>query len=207
LKGSVQAAISRPYADEFRSLTDNQPLLQQVAKMTGGKVLTGVPERDELWRREGIEMPVATKPIWLVFALSGIGIFLLDVAVRRVRIDIVGMARAVGKGFQAGKVKAATQMDALQKARQVAQEQMARRADRGTTGAVDASAPPAPGVAKVKFEAPKGTVHKKDVQIAVGGDQPRPAAKPGEKKETTKEEGMSRLMQAKRRARDEMTEE
>jgi Ca-activated chloride channel family protein len=41
LEGSVQAAVTRPFADEFRALTDNAPLLRQVASMTGGRVLDG----------------------------------------------------------------------------------------------------------------------------------------------------------------------
>jgi len=211
VEGSVQAAISKPFADEFRSLTDNQPLAQQIAKMTGGQVLTGNPERDDLWRREGVTMPVATKPIWLAFALFGIGVFLLDVAVRRVRIDLVGMAKAMAGGFKAGRVKAGVQMDALRQAREAAKAAMARRAERPTVGGAEGEVPPAPapGVAKTKFEATPQQVRRRDAgPIAVGDAPAKPMGTPGAKKtEVSKDEGMSRLMKAKKRAQDEMTDE
>ncbi|MBY0308841.1 MAG: glutamine amidotransferase, partial [Phycisphaerales bacterium] len=38
VRGAVQAAIIRPFADEYRALRDNAQLLEQVAKRTGGRV-------------------------------------------------------------------------------------------------------------------------------------------------------------------------
>lgn len=217
IEGSVQAAISRPFADEFRALSDNQPLLQQVASMTGGRVLTGDPERDDLWRREGLKMPVATKPIWLAFALVGIGVFLMDVAVRRVRIDIPAMAQAVLVAFQAGKGRATGQMDALRTAREAARAQMLKRGEAVKEGmaagerAAGIPVAPSPATAKVKFEASPERVRRKESgPVAVGGEpqQPAPGAAPAAgKPAANKEEGMNRLMQAKKRARDEMTDD
>ncbi len=199
LEGSVQAAVTRPFADEYRALTDNTPLLQQVAAMTGGRVLTGNEVRDDLWRREGLTLPVATFPIWLSFAMAGIGVFLLDVGVRRVRIDIPAMARAVVGLMSRSKEKAGQQMDSLRAAREGAKAQIARRA-RAADGA-------APEVASVKFEATKEQL-KATGPVAIGGPEPAPAKpaappKPGQ----PKDEGLSRLKQAKQRARDEMKDE
>jgi uncharacterized membrane protein len=210
VEGSVQAAISRPFADEFRATTDNAPLLQQVAKMTGGRVLSGVPTNDDLWSREGVKMPVATKPVWLAFALAGITLFLLDVAVRRVRIDIPAMARAVARGFSASRARAGQQIGALQKAREAAREQMAKRGagqeavDPATlrTAATQASA-------KVKFEAAPDRIRKRDASPVIEGGTGSGPAKPApaaQKKDVPKEEGLSRLMQAKKRAREDMDE-
>jgi uncharacterized membrane protein len=222
MEGSVQAAVTKPFADEFRALTDNTPLLQQVAAMTGGKVLTGDPSKDEVWRAEGIKFPVATTPIWLVVALTGIGVFLMDVGVRRVRIDIPGIARAMQKAVKGGKLKAGQQMESLRAAREVAQRAIAERgkAPAGGEGGKDAGAPvvtassvapPSAATAKVKFEAPTGKVAKKQVgPIALGGE---PEAKPdvakaaAAKAQVSKEEGMSRLMKAKKRAQDDMKDE
>lgn len=213
VKGSVQAAVSRPFADEFRALSDNGPLLQQVARLTGGRVLNGQPEQDDLWTRDGVTMPVATTPVWMAFALAGIGLFLMDVAVRRVRIDVPAMARAVARGFSASRMKAGQQIDALQKARQAARAQMDKR---GAGETVDAAAaamrtasaqPASPATAKVKFEAARDQVRKRDAAPVVEGGPaaPKPAAA-GPKKEVPKEEGLSRLMQAKKRAREDMDE-
>ncbi len=217
IEGSVQAAVTKPFADEFRALTDNTPLLQQIAAMTGGKVLDGDPQKDQVWRPEGIKFPVATTPIWLVFAIVGIGMFLMDVGVRRVRIDIPGMARALQKAVKGSRQKAGQQMDSLRAAREAAQRVIAERGKGGHTGAIPPTergqepissqsvAAPSAATAKVKFEAPKGRVGKKDAPIALGGEPESKVEKkaPG-KAEPTKEEGMSRLMQAKKRAQDEM---
>lgn len=92
LEGAVQAAVTRPYADEFRSMRTNRPLLQQVAAITGGRVLTGDPAAAMLWARDGLPMPVALRSVWLAFLIAGVGVFLADVGIRRVRID----PRAIG---------------------------------------------------------------------------------------------------------------
>lgn len=228
IEGSVQAAVTRPFADEFRALTDNQPLLQRVASMTGGRILTGDPARDDLWRREGIVMPVAMTPIWLAFALVGIAIFLVDVGVRRVRIDIPAMARALRRGMETRREKHGAQMGALQEARAKAQAAMAARSSAaGGAGGGGAAAGAGAGTvtipalagagvaaataatAKIKFEASADRVRKHAPEpVAVGG--PDESRKPTPGKPTpqiTKEEGLSRLMQAKKRAQDEMKDD
>lgn len=220
MEGSVQAAVTKPFADEFRALKDNSPLLQQVASMTGGKVLEGIADKDKVWRPEGVKFPVATTPIWLVFAMTGIGVFLVDVGVRRVRIDIPGMARALQKGMKGGKLKAGQQMDALRVAREAAQRAIAERGKAPAGGGGDQQAPvvtsqtvapPTAATAKVKFEAPAGRVGKKQTgPIALGGEAEKKAdagKKEEPKKEVGKDEGMSRLMKAKKRAQDDMKDE
>lgn len=87
LEGSAQAATTRPYADEFRALKTNSPLLRQVAAITGGRILTGDPTQADLWNRAELVMPVALTPAWLAFLIAGVAVFLTDVGIRRVRID------------------------------------------------------------------------------------------------------------------------
>src|ERR1051325_4949226 len=90
---------------------------------------------------------------------------------------------------------------------------MSRRAERGAAGGmVEADVPPpvAPEVARAKFEASPERVRRKDAgPIAVGDVQPKPVAGAagGSKKDVSKDEGMSRLMKAKKRAQEEMTDE
>ncbi len=212
LEGTVQAAVTRPFADEFRALSDNTPLLQQVAAMTGGQVLTGDPLRDELWRRDGLTMPVTTIPYWLVFACVAIGMFLVDVGVRRVRIDLPAMARAFVAAISLGRVKAGQQMDSLRAAREAARAKMADRAK--VTADHSAPAQPSPltaeakAAASVKFEASAEQLKRKPAAVALGGEPEAPARKPeSPKQDVPKEEGLSRLMKAKKRAQDEMQEE
>jgi hypothetical protein len=218
LEGSAQAAITRPFADEYRTLEDNTPLLTQVAEMTGGRVFSDwETTMHDLWSREGVKMPVATRSIWLLVAVLGLGLFLVDVGVRRVRIDIPMMWHATLALFAKGKVKGGEQLGSLKAAREQAKKQIAQRAATTLTPAeleaqARAAAKAAVSTAKVKFEASPDALKKPAAPVALGGadvrpqplrDKPRPtdAPKPG-----GEGEGMSRLLKAKQKARGEMEE-
>ncbi|MFZ4575576.1 MAG: glutamine amidotransferase [Phycisphaerales bacterium] len=221
LEGTVQAAISRPFADEYRTLEDNTPLLAQVAEMTGGRVLTGDPKSDRLWTREGLKMPVATEPIWLYVALIGMGLFLMDVGVRRVRVDLRAMSQGVLALFGKGKTNEGGQMAGLKAARAQAQ---ARMTDRGAgQGAAELTAEAKRAVAeaekkaretaKVKFEARPDQLKKPTTDVALGGADAQPQilkskARPSDDKAAPPApgEGMSRLLKAKKKAQDDMQE-
>lgn len=199
LEGSVQAAINRPFADEFRSVRDNVGLLEQARALTGGRVIGTDPRRADLWSREGLTMPVATRPIWLAAALAGAALFLVDVGVRRVRVDPPAIARAVRRVLTPGRARAA-QTEALRRAREQARERLEQR----SKAEPPAYVPPAE-VASRTFEATRGA--------AVGevftprAEPPRPAAaRPEAGVEAAGEEGMSRLLRAKRRAREQKEE-
>lgn len=204
IEGSVQAAVSRPFADEFRALESNLTLLRQVASATGGRVLDRNPQQDDPWRREGLEMPVALRPIWLAVLIGGITLFLADVGIRRVRIEPRQVVLAVAGLFGRAKVvkRDESQAVSLRQARAKAQSRM-----RGAGEAQDGAAP----VASRKFEAAKdapavtgpvalsGEAEKPQIS---GLSKPKPAVKKDEE-----EGGMSRLMQAKRRAQEELKDE
>ncbi len=225
-EGSVQAAIIKPFADEFRALEDNAAVLRQVAQITGGRVLGEDPLTAELWSREGLTMPVSTRSIWLLVTLTGIGLFLLDVAIRRVRLDVAKAFVAIRRGAHRSKEKAGAQLSGLHAARAKAQAQMAGRvapsqqdADIARAGGSAHASDPKTAQqarkqqAKRKFEASdedrKRAVSK---PIALGGEA-EPGVKPAKKRpvdtnETQQEEqGMSRLLKAKQRAREEMTDD
>lgn len=223
-EGSVQAAVTRPFADEYRTLRDNSALLVQVAKLTGGRVLRDDPRVADLWSREGLTMPVATKPIWLAVAISGIALFLMDVGARRVRVDLVAIGAAIRRGMRGRTSAAGQQMGSLREARDRAKEAMAARAQaKGGRADQDGPAPVPidPGAAKavrsVKFEASEddlAKLKKRKGGVAVdvtgadgpdGGGAPK-ATKPGQPSPTA-DEGMSRLLKAKKRAQDEMSQD
>ena len=192
-EGTVQAAVERPFADEFRALRDNAPLLTQIAEMTGGRVVTDLRDREQadFWRRAGLTMPVATRPIWLEVALIGLIVFLLDVAVRRVRIDLNAIRRSAVGAFTTSQKAAGDQLGALQAARAKS------RATRTASGESRRG---------VKFEASADQVARGAGPVTSapgeGATIERKSAKKDEPADEG-EEGMSRLMRAKRRARDE----
>lgn len=208
LEGTIQASVSHPFADEFRALKDNAPLLEQVAAMTGGQELTDDPATSNPWRREGLNMPVATRPIWLAVALAAIGLFLTDVAVRRVRIDIPAMTRAVGRTFKKSKAGASVRADSLRAVREQARQKM--DGARAESAATDQPAAMTPAASSAKFEATAEQAAQKTGPVALGGEAEAPGTKPKPaeaKPKAAEEEGMSRLRQAKKRAKDEFGDE
>lgn len=219
-QGSVQAAITKPFSDEFRALRSNRALLEQVARLTGGRVLERDPRLDNLWTREGLTMPVSLQPIWLAVTLVGIGLFLMDVAIRRVRIDVPGIWKATIGLFARSRQKAGEQVENLKAARERARQRMVeasrvsdQRAEAGGGGGAGASVPMAPtseATRKVKFEASAEELRAAKGQSAVSPIEPSRVVE--KKKQPDKpaepgEAGMSRLLKAKKRAQDEMSDE
>lgn len=213
-RGNVQAAVTRPFADEFRSLRDNAPLLEQVAQETNGRVLTGDPKRDELWSRENIRVPVSLQTIWLGVALAAVTLFLADVAVRRVRIDVLAMARGLRRAFGKGSQAAGQQIDNLKAAREKARRQIDASARDRSDGA-PAPKPLAPDASKkVKFEASAAELRAAKKAGSGAVTEFRQAAAPVIEKSAAKgdgtgaeEQGMSRLLKAKKRAKDEIEDQ
>ncbi|QKK07234.1 MAG: VWA domain-containing protein [Planctomycetota bacterium] len=225
IEGSVQAAIVKPFADEYRALEDNAALLQQVAEMTGGRVLSTDPSTADLWSRAGLTMPVSTQAIWLPTAIVGIGLFLLDVAIRRVRLDVLKAYYAVRRGLRQGKQQAGASMEGLQAARAKAQQRITsggagpsaesqdRDISRGTGHTQPADPKATQAVAKKKFEATDAQVRAAGKgKIALGGEAESPEQVKRRKNEQRpaageEEQGMSRLLKAKQRAKDEMQDD
>ncbi len=195
VEGSVLFAISRPFADEFRVLEDNTPLLEQVRQMTGGRLLPESPTTADLFNRENMKMPVATRAIWLIVAVLSIGMFLMDVAVRRVRIDPEMISAGIARLFKGQKQVASQQIDTLKMARDKARRGIESRAsEKAASG--------------VKFEASEDQLRRAkmptETSVAAGApielkaDKKTDAGAPGEG------DGMSRLLKAKKRAQDDI---
>lgn len=216
-EGNLQAAVTRPFADEYRMLQDNFPLLKLVAERTGGRVITGPPDKADLWSRAGLTMPVATRPIWITVALIAIGLFLTDVAVRRVRFEPREIAAAVRRGLGKGRHRAGEQMAGLKQARERAQKRIATPGtpdgDKAARAAAAAQAKADRATAGAKFEATADELAKSKKNQAIPTDDPREArraaAAPGDSAEKPRDEegGLSRLKRAKQRAQDEFDED
>jgi hypothetical protein len=191
-RGSVQAAIVKPPAAERRTLTSNAALLQRVAQATGGRVLTGDATVDDLFSRESMPRALASRSIWLPLALLALGVFLTDVAIRRVRIDRESLAGLAQKFTRRERDKSEAQVGALRAAREKAKERTSQPATPAQTAAR-------------KFEAPAPTLSKSATPDEVQLDTAKPAFKPDlapaqESASSDEDGGMSRLLQAKRRA-------
>ena len=92
---TTNAIVSVPFAPEFRDLTDNAPLLEEVSRITGGRVLPSDPNLANLYDEAGLAFPRTHLPLVQPLLLAWIVLFLLDVAVRRVVLDVRAAVRRV----------------------------------------------------------------------------------------------------------------
>ena len=194
IEGSAQAAVTRPFADEFKALETNLPLLKQVASITGGRELPADPTLADLWSRTGLDMPVALTPAWLLFAIIGIGIFLLDVAVRRVRIDPAMIAAFVRRGATKETAKSEASTEAMRMARSRAQSRTGDDRKQQSSRKFEASPERAKTTEPVALsgeeESDKPTIGKPKKTVEKPKDEPV--------------DSLSALRAAKKRARDDM---
>ncbi len=212
-EGNIQAAVTRPYADEFKTLQDNAPLGKLVAEITGGRVVNEDPRLADLWLRTDLKMPIDQRPIWIVVAILSLGMFLFDVAVRRIRFDPQAIAAGVKRGLGQGATQAGQQLGGLKEARQRAQQSIAK-----PPGAASAPAKPGPidaATAKAKFEVDDAELKKSRTNEAVADlsapDKKDRPATTGLSQQTgeppTQEQGLSRLKKARERAQEKFEDE
>ncbi len=196
-RGVVRSAVSRSYADEYRQLQPNPGLLRRVAQQTGGRVLNDAGTGVSLFDNDGLEQPISLRPIWLAFAAISIGLFLCDVAVRRVRIVPAEIFAAVRRQMSKAQEEA-TQIDALRTARERAAVTLKRAAPTAESKSV----------AKTKFEAAPGAQSADPIVSArPPAERPRPTQGAEQKPKAEEGDGMSRLLAAKRRAAGSMESE
>lgn len=191
LEGSVQASITRPFADEYRAMQDNAALLEQVRAMTGGRRLPADPAQIDLWSRQGLVMPFALRSVWMLAAMAALALFLFDVLLRRVRIEPAAIAGATRRLFSRSAGAQATRVDTLLTARRQVRQTL------------DRPPPPPAEEASRKFEADLSRPPAAPGDV-VGGSAPGSAPPAPRSQAQDVQEGISSLLRAKERARREM---
>jgi hypothetical protein len=187
----VQTVVNVPYAPEFDDLTDNAALLAELAETTGGRVLPSDPAKADLFSRAGLEPPKAAIPLTEPLFLAWVVLFLLDVGVRRIAIDVRGIARRLAARIrrQREAVENAT-LAALKKRRDSVRLRLGAQGKDAHAGQ--------------KFVAKDGSADRlPETDLSRPPDKPRPMAqepsdqpaKPAEDARTH----VSRLLDAKRR--------
>jgi len=91
----THSTVTIPFAPEFRDLSDNAPLLAEVSDITGGRILGSDPNRVNLFDYSGLKFPETQLPLLRPLMLIWLALFLLDVAVRRVALDVRAIVRRV----------------------------------------------------------------------------------------------------------------
>lgn len=126
----ANTVVTIPFAPEFRDLSDNAPLLEEISHITGGRVLPNDPNEADLYDRAGLSFPETSLPLLRPLMLIWLALFLLDVAVRRVVLDLRAMVRRV-RGWLTSAVKRGEKdetISRLQARRQKIREQLSARA-------------------------------------------------------------------------------
>ena len=91
----TQTSVTIPFAPEFQDLSDNATLLAEVSDITGGRILSSDPTQANLFDYTGLKFPETQLPMTRLLMLIWLAVFLLDVAVRRVALDVRAVARRV----------------------------------------------------------------------------------------------------------------
>ncbi|MEW6249080.1 MAG: VWA domain-containing protein [Planctomycetota bacterium] len=212
VSGSLRTGVSVAYSPEYAQLRANLPLLEEVRARTTGRLLN-LADPKPVFERGGLAHGEARASIWETLVRWLLVLFLIDVAVRRIAISPAELARKARRlvGEMAGRRRAAEEaavvLTTLRGARErVREEQAARTAV--PTGA-DSETGPAP---TTRFEAPPTAAKAtEDLSRALGGatQQGVPVvARPTAKKPAVSEgEYTSRLLKAKKRAREDLNKQ
>jgi hypothetical protein len=228
LSGQLRTGLAVAYSPEFRDLKSNLPLLHELAGRTGGRVLAP-GSAGNVFDRTGLDKARTRRPIWEDLIRLMLLLFLIDVAVRRIAISPVAVARKVRLwiGDMAGRRRpaeaSAAALSTLKATRQRVQGDMrgpgqaggqaggpagSRSGEAGGGKAGGRSETGEAPSRSARYEAaPSDTRVTEDLSKALGGASAQSApvvARPTRKAPATNEaDYTSRLLQAKRRARGE----
>ncbi len=203
----IFASTSRPAGAELRFFKSNRSRLEQIANLTGGRVLDPrSPTPVSLFDRQAIVASRSIRPLWRQLMFCLLGLFLVDVAVRRIAWDVTAIRRWFGQRvavvtqvLKPRDVQAAATLSALKhRAAQLDQ----RLGPGQQTGQDDAAV-------HRKYDAPPGVSDDQDFAAVIGAaGQPQPEAppKPIDTTPESQPDTTSRLLDVKRRTQQHRTE-
>jgi hypothetical protein len=81
--------VSKSAGLELRSLESDAQRLRELAEATGGRVydLTDPTQAGAIWDRTDLDPVEAAQPLWPILLLWALGVYVLDIATRRVAWD------------------------------------------------------------------------------------------------------------------------
>lgn len=217
LSGQIQTGLSIPYSPEYAELSSNTPLLSELAARTGGRVLTPADART-VFDRASLPRAESRTAMWEDLVRWMLILFLIDVAVRRIAISPIELVRNLRSRIaeMGGRMRPAAAtadaMNSLKATRSRVRDEVTG-AGASAPGATDAgtrrSEAGTPPSRSAKYESAKTDRQvTEDLSKALGGateqDAPvvsRPTRKPTP---TTEADYTSRLLKAKKRAREDM---
>jgi len=196
----THTTVTIPFAPEFRDLSDNAPLLAEVSEISGGRILGSDPNQANLFDYTGLKFPSTQMPLNRPLMFIWLVLFLLDVAVRRVVLDVRAIARKVAVLVRLGQAesKGDQTLERLRLRRRKLRDQLlARSADADAWRRYEADE-------KFKGELPTRQAPPEAKPAGVTKPE-KPASEQTEAQRIAAEQGPShiqRLLKAKRKATD-----
>ncbi|HEV2293585.1 MAG TPA: hypothetical protein VGR35_07000 [Tepidisphaeraceae bacterium] len=212
-EGVLLSGMAVNSSPELRELKSNRAAIDDIATRTGGRILNPWDVQSEaLFTRDGLKVTSSPLPIWDLLIPILLGLILVDVATRRIAWDWLATKKAAAavanrvRSFTTTRqVETRSTLDALARVRTEGTDRL--RTDEATPvkpPAVPATPRPSPSA---KFEA-RGAAVEGDISKVVGGATDKPIPKAPKKTEPkgapAVSGGMSSLMEAKRRARQQI---
>ena len=216
VSGTLQTGVSVAFSPEYRELETNEALLAEIAERTGGRVLepAGAPAAFDTGSLRPAE---ARRPVWEFLIRWMLLLFLLDVAVRRLAVNPIELARKLRRrlaemaGWRHPAEASAAVLSTLKGARQRLRDESAEQwaaAEQAAPPAPRAEAGPAPDrAARYEPGVPAGKATEELSQALDGASElkapvvARPTKKPAL---TSQADFTARLKAAKKRARDRL---
>ena len=220
VQGVISSGVSVPYSDEYRELRSNPTTLETLASVTDGQVgrwkfqpdgrvdlVHTVAGVDHFRRDPGLINPRSFAPLWPALLWLAACLFLGDVAVRRIAIDIAAIRQAMvneWKKLRGQDIPAATDyMEKLKSRKAEVDEQLDR--SRAATAA------DRPEVSPDLFPTTTaaGPIGEPILEGTAPGERTRPAERPrapglaDATREPEKDSYTNRLLKAKQRVWEE----
>ncbi len=200
----THTTVTIPFAPEFRDLSDNAPLLAEVSEISGGRILGSDPNQANLFDYTGLKFPETQMPLNRPLMFIWLALFLLDVAVRRVVLDVRAMARKVTALVRIGRAegKGSQTLERLRISRQKLRDRLLAHSPMESSRTADANASRR-YEADEKFE---GELPSLQVQSQTRPEKPVPekivAREIGAAAAEEAPSHIQRLLKAKRKATD-----
>ncbi len=201
-RGTLQAGVSVSFSPEYRELSANEALLKELARRSGGQLLDDSPQAAaKLFDPQGLPKAEIRRTIWEDLVRLMLILFLIDVAIRRIAIDPIRVARRLRQRIaeMAGAPRpeaAAATLGSLKGAREKLREELKA---------------PVPD-ASTRFEAREEQIRStQELAEALDGaselDTPVVARPTRKAPPSSEADFTSRLLKAKKRARERLEEE
>jgi hypothetical protein len=213
----IRTGVTLAYSPEFKDHGTNESLLSELKEQGGGRMLALTSDPRSIFEHN-LPPTVSRTPIWDKLFKLAVFLFLLDVAVRRVALDPIKMAATARTYIAslAGRFRAGERAEVvLTDLKSVREKVRADKTAEGDSASLKESSAPSDepiSLADKKFEAgPDAKKPAGDLSAALGGHQAAAGESPipksaSQESEKPGESAMSRLLKAKKRAREEQDE-